>query len=367
MATQGQSAWMLNDLVIEDGRLAIPESAANLLGAHSGVRHEVMVAATTEPALATSADLARAPSGSATATWYPSGRITADEVPRMKGSRRVWLFASACLLVAALAVLAYQFDSRREQAAGRQDTGPSVSATPDPLVHPVASSKALAALGATGQAPPVNGRGDAAGERSPANGGDATGGNNALTARHRSSRSGCAARSNQEEENSMRRGFALMALVALLAGGSAAAADADDDAYKIVTASERGTYIKIGHDLGQFVAPAANIKLVDASFGRLVGECSPSAPRAAGQTRARPVGRLSGFPRPRGERQRGSRPLDPAAAGDRAALQRGDLFHRARQLAAQLRTRDQGRKDQRRRTRQRYGADLGDPLPPDVR
>ncbi|MEF8700022.1 MAG: zinc ribbon domain-containing protein [Candidatus Accumulibacter sp. UW26] len=179
MATQGQSAWMLNDLVIEDGRLAIPESAANLLGAHSGVRHEVMVAATTEPALATSADLARAPSGSATATWYPSGRITADEVPRMKGSRRVWLFASACLLVAALAVLAYQFDSRREQAAGRQDTGPSVSATPDPLVHPVASSKALAALGATGQAPPVNGRGDAAGERSPANGGDATGGNNA--------------------------------------------------------------------------------------------------------------------------------------------------------------------------------------------
>ena len=31
--------------------------------------------------------------------------------------------------------------------------------------------------------------------------------------------------------------------------------------YKIVTASERGTYIKIGRDLAQFVAPSANIKL----------------------------------------------------------------------------------------------------------
>lgn len=31
--------------------------------------------------------------------------------------------------------------------------------------------------------------------------------------------------------------------------------------YKIVTASERGTYIKIGNDLAQFVMPAANIKL----------------------------------------------------------------------------------------------------------
>ncbi len=38
----------------------------------------------------------------------------------------------------------------------------------------------------------------------------------------------------------------------------AAAAAVD---YKIVTASERGTYIKIGRDLAQFVAPSANIKL----------------------------------------------------------------------------------------------------------
>ena len=31
--------------------------------------------------------------------------------------------------------------------------------------------------------------------------------------------------------------------------------------YKIVTASERGTYIQIGRDLARFVAPAAGIKL----------------------------------------------------------------------------------------------------------
>lgn len=48
----------------------------------------------------------------------------------------------------------------------------------------------------------------------------------------------------------------------LLAGlpghGTAAIAAVE---YKIVTASERGTYIKIGRDLAQFVAPSANIKL----------------------------------------------------------------------------------------------------------
>src|SRR6186997_2050284 len=31
--------------------------------------------------------------------------------------------------------------------------------------------------------------------------------------------------------------------------------------YKIVTASERGTYIQIGRDLAKFVAPAANVEL----------------------------------------------------------------------------------------------------------
>jgi ribosomal protein L40E len=173
MATQDQRAWMLDDHGIEAGRLAIPESAANKLGAPSCVRHEVTVAAAAEPALAAMpADLARTPTGSATATWHPSGRITADEVTLIKGSRRVWLFASACLLVAALAVLAYQLDDRREPAAARQDTGPSVTAT-EPVARPVASSEALAALTATGQAS-VNGRAGADSERSPASGSDAT-------------------------------------------------------------------------------------------------------------------------------------------------------------------------------------------------
>ena len=44
----------------------------------------------------------------------------------------------------------------------------------------------------------------------------------------------------------------------MLHHGAAAPAAVD---YKIVTASERGTYIKIGRDLAQFVAPSADIKL----------------------------------------------------------------------------------------------------------
>ena len=47
-------------------------------------------------------------------------------------------------------------------------------------------------------------------------------------------------------------------LAEMLCYGSVAVAAVD---YKIVTASERGTYIKIGRDLAQFVAPAADIKL----------------------------------------------------------------------------------------------------------
>ena len=47
-------------------------------------------------------------------------------------------------------------------------------------------------------------------------------------------------------------------LAGLLGHGMEAVAAVE---YKIVTASERGTYIKIGRDLAQFVAPAANIKL----------------------------------------------------------------------------------------------------------
>ena len=49
-----------------------------------------------------------------------------------------------------------------------------------------------------------------------------------------------------------------MLTAALLGHGRAAMAEVN---YKIVTASERGTYIKIGRDLAQFVSPAADIKL----------------------------------------------------------------------------------------------------------
>jgi TRAP transporter TAXI family solute receptor len=47
-------------------------------------------------------------------------------------------------------------------------------------------------------------------------------------------------------------------LAAMLCQGSAAVAAVE---YKIATASERGTYIKIGRDLAQYVAPAADIQL----------------------------------------------------------------------------------------------------------
>ena len=50
-----------------------------------------------------------------------------------------------------------------------------------------------------------------------------------------------------------------MLLVASLACQASTAIAAVE--YKIVTASERGTYIKIGRDLAQFVAPSADIKL----------------------------------------------------------------------------------------------------------
>ena len=45
---------------------------------------------------------------------------------------------------------------------------------------------------------------------------------------------------------------------AMLCHASMAGAEVN---YKIVTASERGTYIKIGRDLAEFVAPAADIEL----------------------------------------------------------------------------------------------------------
>ena len=51
--------------------------------------------------------------------------------------------------------------------------------------------------------------------------------------------------------------FALL-ITGLLSHGTAAIAAVE---YKIVTASARGTYIIIGRDLAQFVAPSANIDL----------------------------------------------------------------------------------------------------------
>ncbi|MCY7371008.1 MAG: TAXI family TRAP transporter solute-binding subunit [Polaromonas sp.] len=52
--------------------------------------------------------------------------------------------------------------------------------------------------------------------------------------------------------------LSLLLAVGLLGHASVAFAAAN---YKIVTASERGTYIRIGRDLAEFVAPSADIKL----------------------------------------------------------------------------------------------------------
>ena len=56
----------------------------------------------------------------------------------------------------------------------------------------------------------------------------------------------------------MLRRFVAILTAALLAGAAAVAAPQQ---YKIVTASERGTYIQIGRDIAKFVTPAANIEL----------------------------------------------------------------------------------------------------------
>lgn len=52
--------------------------------------------------------------------------------------------------------------------------------------------------------------------------------------------------------------YTLLVAAGMLCQGRAVIAAMD---YKIVTASERGTYIKIGRDLAQFVAPSADINL----------------------------------------------------------------------------------------------------------
>lgn len=55
--------------------------------------------------------------------------------------------------------------------------------------------------------------------------------------------------------------LALLVFVLTPLAGQAAQAAAPPVPYKIVTASERGTYIQIGRDLAKFVAPAAGIEL----------------------------------------------------------------------------------------------------------
>lgn len=57
----------------------------------------------------------------------------------------------------------------------------------------------------------------------------------------------------------MKKSFFSALLLTTLVWGSATSFAAVD--YKIVTASERGTYIKIGRDLAELVAPSADIKL----------------------------------------------------------------------------------------------------------
>ena len=114
-------------------------------------------------------------------------------------------------------------------------------------------------------------------------------------------------------------------------------------AYKIVTASERGTYIQIGRDLAKFVAPRPRsiskcCRRRDRPRTSSACATSPgSSSRWSSPTSTRPSStrRTPAMPRRRDH---------PAAARDHAALQRGDLLHRARRLAAQLRARDQGRK-----------------------
>jgi TRAP transporter TAXI family solute receptor len=58
-----------------------------------------------------------------------------------------------------------------------------------------------------------------------------------------------------------RAAFGILTAAALLGVLSPALAAVPATAYKIVTASERGTYIEIGRDLARFVAPAARVQL----------------------------------------------------------------------------------------------------------
>lgn len=90
--------------------------------------------------------------------------------------------------------------------------------------------------------------------------------------------------------------------------------------YKIVTASERGTYIKIGRDLAEFVAPSADIKLDaltstgSAENVRLL-RSEPGVKLALVQSDV-----YQSFSRHCSRRKQGGPCLDRAVAGDHAAL-----------------------------------------------
>ncbi len=160
----------------------------------------------------------------------------------------------------------------------------------------------------------------------------------------------------------MLRNTAFLAAL-LLAHGIASASTP----YKIVTASERGTYIQIGRDLAKYIAPAADIDL----------EVLPSAGSSENMQRLRyePGVKFalvqsdvyqayinqgaSGY----AEAARIIRPLQR----DAASVQRGDRLHRARGCAVHLRARDPRREDQRRTAAQRHRDVGNDLVPADVR
>ena len=119
---------------------------------------------------------------------------------------------------------------------------------------------------------------------------------------------------------------ALLAAVLCLQSEAAPAASA---AYKIVTASERGTYFAIGTDLAKFVAPAADIDLEvlptagSAANIRLL-RYEPGVKFAIVQADVYQAGRIQGEPHRGGAsdvRSRAQDDCDPAEvrslAGDR--------------------------------------------------
>ena len=84
----------------------------------------------------------------------------------------------------------------------------------------------------------------------------------------------------------IRSALAVLACASTLLQPSPALAAAE---YKIVTASERGTYIQIGRDLANFVAPAADITLDGLSDYLAERKISPgtlSSARSASRARS---------------------------------------------------------------------------------